>query len=134
MLRISNLEFTRIILSKALEELPFTRGGEGYYIEDTRRMIYILDLVADLYRVDTLGWGPFKEYEPIVGDGKRYKIAEAIIDYHISELRRVLGGRRLAKDAKESFVDNLIADFQIYGLFDQQRKGLICKVARILAG
>ena len=134
MLRISNLEFTKILLSKALEKLPSTRGGEGYYIEDTRRVIYILDLIADLYRVDVLGWGPFKEYEPVVGDVKRYKIAEAIIDYHMLGLRRVLGGRRLAKDAKELFVNNLIADFQMYGLFDQQRKGLVCKVARILAG
>jgi hypothetical protein len=133
MLRIDKAELTRMILSKSLEKLPSTRNrGEGYYIEGTSKTYIIGDFVANLRNADTLGWGPIANYGSVVGDSKRYEIARVIIDHHISKLRSVSFGRRLAKDAKEQFVDNIIADFHLFGLFNQQKKELACKVAKIL--
>lgn len=129
-------ELTRVLLLKALEKLPSTRGGEGYFIAaGDLQSGYINDIVANLHNVYALGWGPYSEYPPAVGDGKRYEIARTIIGYHISGLgygRFSFSGKRLAKSEKEKFVDNLVADFHVYGLFNQQRKELLCKIAEII--
>lgn len=137
MLQIDRPELTRIILSKVLENLPPTRSGEGYYIARTRRNSYVSDIISNFRSVGVLKWG-YSEYEPIVGDDKRYEIAKMIIDCHIMGLRHVGAfggpGERLAKDAKEQFVADIITDFHAYGFFSHQRKELTCKVAKILIG
>lgn len=133
MLKIDAPELTRMLLLLGLEKLPSTRKGEGYYIEDIHRKTYINDLIDNLRKADTLGWESYYgEYKPTVGDSKRYEIARVIIDHHIQELRYAGNGKRLAKNAKEQFVNNIVADFHVYGLFNQQKKELTCKVAKIL--
>ena len=131
MLMIEKPELARILLSKALEKLPSTRKGEGYYIGDTGIESCASDLIYNLRNSNTLGWD-YGEYEPKVGDVRRYEIARVIIRHHIRKLRYVSFGRRLAKTAKDQFVADIIVDFHAYGLFNQQKKALACEVAEIL--
>lgn len=129
-------DLTRLLLLKTLEKLPSTRGGEGYFIDRDLQSGYINDIIANLHNAYVFVWGPYPEYPPSVGDNKRYEIARTIIGYHISGLgngRFFYSGKRLAKSEKEKFVDNLVADFHVYGLFSQQKKELFCKVAKIIA-
>ena len=43
-LMMDKWELTRLILSQALEKLPSTRKGTGYYIELTHKNGYINDI------------------------------------------------------------------------------------------
>ncbi|MEK7604111.1 MAG: hypothetical protein AAB461_03290, partial [Patescibacteria group bacterium] len=94
---------------------------------------YTNDIIVNLHNADALGWGDYFERPPAVVVGRRYEIARTIIGHHISHNISGLGNRRLVKSEKEKFVDNIIADFHAYGLFNQQKKVLVCKIAEIIA-
>ena len=131
---IDNPELTRLLISQSLEKLPSTHGGGGYYILQSNRKYYVDDIIANLRDSDTLGWGSYAEYTPAVGDSKRYEIARVVIDHYISELGNAgFFARRLDKNAKEKFVNDIVAVFHVYGLFNQKKKELVCKVAEIIS-